>query len=385
MESQDAVVIGAGVVGLAIARALALKGRDVLVIERHGRIGEETSSRNSEVIHAGIHYPPDSLKAKLCVRGKELLYRYCRDRSIRHRRCGKLIVAANESQHAELEAVQARGQASGVDDLTILDRAAAAKLEPGVVCTSALTSPSTGIVDSHSLLTSLQGDIEAAGGTVALRCEFLEGQAERNGFTLRVRSVGELVNIHARALINSAGLAAGNVARHIEGLAPRHVPRIRFAKGNYFIYRGRHPFRHLVYPVPESGGLGVHVTLDLLGQARFGPDVQWVAAPDYSVDESRRDRFFEAIRSYWPEVSRNRLAPGYAGVRPKLIRPGDPPGDFSIQGPDAHGVPGLVNLYGIESPGLTSSLAIAEHVTESLAHQGQLAPSETAPTRPRSC
>lgn len=366
MESQDAVVIGAGVVGLAVARALALEGRDVLVIERHGRIGEETSSRNSEVIHAGIHYPPDSMKAKLCVRGKQLLYRYCRDRSIHHRRCGKLIVATQETQHAELEAILAQGQASGVDDLTIVDRAKAAELEPGIVCTSALSSPSTGIVDSHELMTSFQGDLEAAGGTVALRCEFLRGRVQRNGFTLHIRSVGDPVDVHARALINSAGLAAGVVARHVEGLAPRDIPRIRFAKGNYFIYRGKHPFHHLVYPVPEPGGLGVHVTLDLLGQARFGPDVQWIDVPDYSVDESRRDRFFDAIRSYWPEVNRERLAPGYVGVRPKLIRPGDPPGDFVIQGPDAHGVPGLVNLYGIESPGLTSSLAIAEHVSQVL-------------------
>ena len=362
-------MIGAGVVSLAIARALALQGRDVLVIERHGRIGEETSSRNSEVIHAGIHYPPDSLKAKLCVRGKELLYRYCRDRSIRHRRCGKLIVAANETQRAELKAIQARGIASGVDDLEIVDRAQATKLQPGVVCTSALMSPSTGIVDSHELMTSFQGDLESAGGTVALHCEFLRGQVERNGFTLRVRSVGESLDIRARTLVNSAGLAAGHVALHVEGLASRYVPRIRFAKGNYFIYRGKHPFRRLVYPVPEPGGLGVHVTLDLLGQARFGPDVQWIDAPDYSVDESRRDRFFEAIRSYWPEVSRNRLAAGYVGVRPKLIRPGDAPGDFVVQGPDAHGIPGLINLYGIESPGLTSSLAIAEHVTEALGNR----------------
>ena len=368
MESQDAVVIGAGVVGLAIARALALEGRDVLVIERHGRIGEETSSRNSEVIHAGIHYPPESMKAKLCVRGKELLYRYCLDRSIHHDRCGKLIVATNEAQHAELEAIRAQGQASGVDDLTNVDRAMAAKLEPGITCTSALMSPSTGIVDSHELMMSFQGDLEAAGGTVALRCEFLRSQVTRNGFTLRVRSVGEPVDVRARALVNSAGLAAGHVARHVEGLAPRDIPRIRFAKGNYFIYRGKHPFQHLVYPVPEPGGLGVHVTLDLHGQARFGPDVQWIDFPDYSVDESRRDQFCEAIRSYWPGVHRDRLAPGYVGVRPKLIRPGEPPGDFVIQGPDAHGVPGLVNLYGIESPGLTSSLAIAERVTQMLAH-----------------
>ena len=368
MESQDAVVIGAGVVGLAIARAMAIDGRDVLVIERNEGIGEETSSRNSEVVHAGIHYPRNSLKAKLCVRGKELLYRYCRDRSIRHRRCGKLIVAANETQHAELEAIQAQGQASGVDDLSIMDRAGAARLEPAVVCTSALISPSTGIVDSHGLMMSFQGDLEAAGGTLALRCEFLRGLVDEQGFRLSVRSAGEPVEVKARTVINSAGLAAEHVARRIDALPQRLVPRIRFAKGNYFVYRGKHPFRHLVYPVPEPGGLGVHVTLDLNGQARFGPDVQWIDAPDYSVDESRRDRFHDAIRTWWPKVDRDRLAPGYVGVRAKLIRPGDPPGDFMIQGPTEHGIPGLVNLYGIESPGLTSSLAIAEQVVQALAH-----------------
>ena len=368
MESQDAVVIGAGVVGLAIARAMAIDGRDVLVVDRNGGIGEETSSRNSEVIHAGIHYPPDSLKAKLCVRGKELLYRYCRDRSIRHRRCGKLIVAANDPQHAELEAIQAQGQANGVDDLAIMDRAGAAILEPAVVCTSALISPSTGIVDSHGLMMSFHGDLEAAGGTLALRCEFLRAQVDGEGFRLRIRSAGEPVEVKARTVINSAGLAAEHVARRIDGLPQRVVPRIRFAKGNYFVYRGKHPFRHLVYPVPEPGGLGVHVTLDLNGQARFGPDVQWIDAPDYSVDESRRDRFHDAIRTWWPKVDRDRLAPGYVGVRAKLIRPGDPPGDFMIQGPTEHGIPGLVNLYGIESPGLTSSLAVAEQVVQALAH-----------------
>ena len=367
MESQDAVVIGAGVVGLAIARAMAIDGRDMLVIERNGGIGEETSSRNSEVIHAGIHYPPDSLKAKLCVRGKKLLYRYCRDRSIRHRRCGKLIVAANAAQHAELEAIQAQGRASGVDDLTITDRAGVARLEPAVVCTSALISPSTGIVDGHGLMMSFQGDLEASGGTLALRCEFLRGQVDEEGFRLRIRSAGEPVEVKARTVINSAGLAAEHVARRIDGLPQRLVPRVRFAKGNYFVYRGKHPFRHLVYPVPEPGGLGVHVTLDLQGQARFGPDVQWIDAPDYSVDESRKDRFFNAIQTYWPDVNSDRLVPGYVGVRPKLIRPGDPPGDFMIQGPDLHGIPGLVNLYGIESPGLTASLAIAETVAGTLA------------------
>ncbi len=366
MDRLDAVVIGAGVVGLAIARALALAGREVMVLERHARVGEETSSRNSEVIHGGFHYPPDSLKARLCVRGKELLYRYCREKSIEHRRCGKLTVALNETQHAELDALRTQGLASGVDDLAILDGAAAAALEPAIRCTSALLSPSTGIIDSHGLMMALQGDVEAMGSTVSLRSEFLNGRVQREGFSLLIRSVGEPVEVSARTVVNSAGLSAANVAGGIAGLEPHHVPRVRYAKGNYFVYRGKHPFRRLVYPMPEPGGIGVHVTLDLLGQARFGPDVQWVDAPEYEVDGTRRDAFVEAIRAYWPDVVPDRLTPGYAGVRPKLIRPGDPPGDFVIQGPDVHGVPGLVNLYGIESPGLTSSLAIADQVTASL-------------------
>ena len=365
--SLDVVVIGAGVVGLAIARALALASREVLVIEQHDRVGEETSSRNSEVIHGGFHYPPDSLKAQLCVRGKELLYRYCQEKSIEHRRCGKLTVALNEAQHADLEALNVQGIASGVDDLTLLDQAQAAELEPAVRCTSALLSPSTGIIDSHGLMMALQGDLEAAGGTVSVRSEFVRGCVEREGFSLRIRSVGESVDVSARAVVNCAGLSAALVAGGIAGLDPQHVPRVRYAKGNYFVYRGKHPFRRLVYPLPEPGGLGVHVTLDLFGTARFGPNVQWVDAPEYSVDVALRDAFAEAIKAYWPHVAPDRLAPGYAGVRPKLIRPGDPPGDFVIQGPDAHGVPGLVNLYGIESPGLTSSLAIGERVAGILA------------------
>ena len=364
MDSLDAVVIGAGVVGLAVARALALGGREVIVLERRTRVGEETSSRNSGVIHAGIHYPPNSLKARLCIRGKELLYAYCREKSIGHRRCGKLIVALNEAQHAGLEAIRARGLNSGVDDLTVLNPAAAAALEPEVRCTSALLSPSTGIIDSHGLMTALQGDLERAGGDVGRLCEFVRGRVERRGFRLEVRSAGEPVRVNAETLVNAAGLYAAEVAGNIAGLEPRHIPRIRYAKGNYFVYRGRHPFRRLVYPLPEPGGLGVHVTLDLSGQARFGPDVQWVDAPEYAVDESRLGRFFEAVRAYWPGVNRDRLAPGYAGVRPKLVGPGEPAGDFVIQGPEVHRIPGLVNLYGIESPGLTAALAIAERVAE---------------------
>ena len=295
MNRLDAVVVGAGVVGLAIARALALGGREVIVLERHARVGEETSSRNSEVIHGGFHYPPDSLKARHCVRGKELLYRYCREKSIEHRRCGKLTVALNDAQHGELEALRSQGLASGVDDLEMMDGAAAEKLEPAIRCTSALLSPSTGIIDSHGLMMALQGDLEAAGGTVSLRSEFVTGRVQREGFGLRIRSVGEPAEVSARTVVNSAGLSAAAVAGKVAGLEPRHIPRIRYAKGNYFIYRGSHPFRRLIYPMPEPGGIGVHVTLDLLGQARFGPDVQWVDAPEYEVDGTRQGAFVEAI------------------------------------------------------------------------------------------
>ena len=367
MDTLDVVVVGAGVIGLAVARALALAGREVVVLERNSRIGEETSSRNSEVIHAGIYYPKDSLKAVLCVRGKQLLYAYCEEKSIPHRRCGKLIVALADEQAGQLDSIRTRALANRVRDVQMLSAAEAAALEPGVRCTAALFSPSTGIVDSHSLMLALQGDLEAAGGSVGFLSELTEGCRDSGRFRLRVNAAGTVTEVGARCLINAAGLDASRIARRISGLDPRHVPDTRFAKGNYFVYRAKHPFRHLVYPLPEPGGLGIHVTLDLGGQARFGPDVEWVDEPEYGVDGERAGRFFEAIRGYWPDVRLRALAPGYAGVRPKLVGPGDPPGDFLIHGPEVHGLPGLVNLFGIESPGLTASLAIAERVCARLA------------------
>jgi len=362
MDTLDAVVIGAGVVGLAVARELALAGREVVVLERNRRIGEETSSRNSEVIHAGIYYEKNSLKAQLCVRGKELLYAYCEEKSIPHRRCGKLIVALASDQRESLDTIRARALINGVDDLQPLSPAQVADLEPAVQCTSGLLSPSTGIVDSHGLMIALRGDLENAGGSLGLVSELIGGSLEGDRFRLQVRTDEDSLEVGARCVINAAGLQASRIAAQINGIDPGHIPQTRFAKGNYFVYQAKHPFRHLVYPVPEPGGLGIHVTLDLSGQARFGPDVEWIEAPEYSVDASRVDRFFNAIKGYWPEVRRDALAPGYAGVRPKLVGPGEPPGDFVIQGPRIHGIPGLVNLFGIESPGLTASLAIAERV-----------------------
>jgi len=366
MDTVDVVVIGAGVIGLAVARELALAGREVIVLERNRRIGEETSSRNSEVIHAGIYYPKNSLKAQLCVRGKELLYSYCEEKSIPHRRCGKVIVALAEDQHETLDSIQARALGNGVEDLEMLSGADVSALEPAVQCTSGLLSPSTGIIDGHNLMIALQGDLENAGGSVGILSELIGCSLDGDCFRLRVRSGEDFVDLRARCLINAAGLEASRIAGRITGLEPGHIPKTQYAKGNYFVYQGKHPFRHLVYPVPEPGGLGIHVTLDLSGQARFGPDVEWIEAPEYSVDANRVDRFFDAIKGYWPAVTRDALAPGYAGVRPKLVGPGDPPGDFVVQGPGVHGIPGLVNLFGIESPGLTSCLAIAERVAVAL-------------------
>ena len=366
MDTLDVVVIGGGVVGLAIARALALSGREVVLLERHGRIGEETSSRNSEVIHAGIYYQKNSLKALLCVRGKELLYSYCEEKSIPYDRCGKVIVALAREQEQQLETIRARALDNGVDDLQPMSAKEVAELEPAVACTAGLFSPSTGIVDSHSLMVAIQGDLENAGGNVAFLSDFDQGSLKGDRFLLRVATDGGSTEVSARCLINAAGLQSSLIARRIVDLDPRHVPETRFAKGNYFVYQAQHPFRHLVYPVPEPGGLGIHVTLDLAGGARFGPDVEWVDEPEYEVSSERVERFFDAIKGYWPAVRLDALAPGYAGVRPKLVGPGDPPGDFVIQGPDIHGIPGLVNLFGIESPGLTASLAIAERVREAL-------------------
>ena len=360
MEQVDCVVVGAGVVGLAVARALALQGREVWVLEAEGAIGTGTSARNSEVIHAGLYYPQGSLKARLCVAGRDLLYAYCAERGVPHRRCGKLIVATAPEQQAQLEAVVAAARANGVNDLQPLSAAQARALEPALHCTGAVLSPSTGIIDSHAFMLALQGDLEHAGGLVALHTRVQSVEVDADGLCVRT---ADGTALHTRLLVNSAGLAAPALARSIAGLPPAHVPRAYYAKGNYFSLAGRCPFQRLIYPVPERAWLGVHLTIDLAGQAKFGPDVQWVDDPqDLQVDPARGEGFYAQIRRYWPGLPDAALVPGYAGMRPKLQAPGEDARDFLIQGPADHGVPGLVNLFGIESPGLTSSLAIGTQV-----------------------
>jgi len=364
MEQVDAVVIGAGVVGLAVARALALAGREVMVLERETTIGTGTSSRNSEVIHAGIYYPQGSLKAHLCVQGRALLYTYCAERGIAHRRCGKLIVANSASQERGLSGILAQAEANGVHDLTWLTRAEALALEPELDCVAALLSPSTGIVDSHALMLSLQGDLENAGGLVACHSGVERLRATGAGIEVLMQDGTELM---ARSVVNAAGLQACQLARNTLGLDPAHAPRAWYAKGSYFTLSGRSPFARLIYPAPDPeahlAGLGVHLTLDLGGQAKFGPDVQWTDDPDdLSVNPASADGFYAAVRQYWPGLPEDALLPGYAGMRPKISGPHGPAADFRIDGPAVHGVPGLVNLLGIESPGLTSCLAIGEQV-----------------------
>lgn len=365
MEQVDCVVVGAGVVGLALARTLAQAGRDVLVLEACDAFGTQTSARNSEVIHAGIYYPAGSLKAQLCVRGKQLLYDYCGERGLPHQRCGKFIVATREEQVAQLLAIQAKAAANGVTDLVLLDRAKAVAAEPQLHCVAALHSPSTGIVDSHALMLSLLGDLERAGGVLALNSPLAVARIAQGAIDLVAEDGTQL---RTNTVVNAAGLQAPALAARCEGLAPQYVPQAHFAKGNYFTLAGRSPFSRLIYPVPEAAGLGVHLTIDLGGQARFGPDVQWVDDPqDLAVDPARGDAFYAEVRKYWPALPDGALLPAYAGMRPKIHGPDDPTADFVIQGPTAHGVPGLVNLFGIESPGLTSALAIAEYVQEMLA------------------
>ena len=360
-EHVDCVVIGAGVVGLACARALALAGREVIVLEAAGAIGTETSSRNSEVIHAGIYYPPDSLKAATCVAGKRLLYRYCEEHGVSHRRCGKLIVATEDAQVATLHRIRAHAAANGVDDLRPLTAKEVSALEPELRCVAALLSPSTGIIDSHGLMLAYQGDAEDRGAMLALRSPVTGGAIGTERIALDVGGA-EPMRIVARTVVNSAGLTAQRVVASLNGFPPNKVPPCHYAKGNYYTLVGRSPFSRLIYPVPELAGLGVHLTLDLAGQARFGPDVEWIAEIDYDVDLRRADGFYRAIRDYWPGLKDGQLAPGYAGIRPKLAGPDRPASDFLIQGPQEHGVAGLVNLFGIESPGLTASLALAEQV-----------------------
>ncbi|RSZ39553.1 MULTISPECIES: NAD(P)/FAD-dependent oxidoreductase [unclassified Variovorax] len=365
MDEIDCAVIGGGVVGLAVARALALTGREVLVLESEGAIGTGTSSRNSEVIHAGIYYPQGSLKARLCVEGKELLYAYAAERGVPHQRCGKLIVATLPEQAGQLEVIRTKAAANGVDDLELITAQQAGEMEPQLHCVAALHSPSTGIVDSHALMLSLLGDLENAGGMLALKSPILRAECGGEAIILMAE---DGTTLRCRSVVNATGLGAPALARRFEGLPSSAVPKEYFAKGNYFTLSGRAPFGRLVYPVPEPGGLGVHLTIDLGGQAKFGPDVQWVSSPDeLVVDPARGESFYTEVRKYWPALPDGALIPGYAGMRPKISGPGEPAADFMIDGPASHGVPGLVNLFGIESPGLTSSLAIARHVAALLA------------------
>ena len=364
MEPIDAVVIGAGVVGLAVGRELALQGLEVMVLESENAIGTGTSSRNSEVIHAGIYYPAGSLKARLCVQGKQMLYAYCTERGVAHQRLGKLIVATSPEQVAQLASIQAKAAANGVHDLRQISAAEARALEPALQCDAALLSPSTGIVDSHGLMLALQGDMENAGGLLALLSPVQSigaGQGTAS-HPLRV-TTQDGTELAARFVINAAGLNAVAVAQCIEGLDKGLLPKACYAKGNYFTLAGKAPFSRLIYPVPEHAGLGVHLTLDLGGQAKFGPDVQWVDDPtDLLLDPRRGDAFYAEVRKYWPALPDGALLAGYAGIRPKISGPHEPAADFLIQGAQQHAVAGLINLLGIESPGLTSSLAIAAEV-----------------------
>jgi len=368
VDKVDGVVIGAGVVGLAVARALAAASpfgaREWMVLEAADAIGTGTSSRNSEVIHAGIYYPQGSLKAKLCVQGRQQLYAYLQANGIAHKRCGKLIVATQESQVATLQSIKTKALANGVDDLVFLDAAQAQNFEPALSCVAALHSPSTGIIDSHAYMLSLQGDFENAGGLVAFHANVESAECTPEGIVLQMADGTELMT---QTLVNAAGLTAPWLAAKFKGLAKQHVPTAYFAKGNYFTLSGKSPFSRLIYPVPEAAGLGVHLTLDLGGQAKFGPDVQWVDRPDdLVVSMEHEEAFYQEVRKYWPALPDNSLQPGYAGMRPKISAPDEVAADFCIQGPAHHGVKGLVNLFGIESPGLTSSLAIGDEVRKAL-------------------
>jgi L-2-hydroxyglutarate oxidase LhgO len=363
MEDADCVVVGAGVVGIALARALARAGREVIVLEAGDGIGNETSSRNSEVIHAGIYYPKDSLMARLCVQGRRTLYEFCRDRGVPFRNCGKLIVATNAAEAEQLPAIQARAEANGVEAMHLLTAAAATELEPSLACTAALLSGTTGVLDSHAYMLALQAEAEQHGAVFVFRSPVTGGRVTD---TIREIAVGgaDPMRLRCRLLVNAAGLHAPALARSLAGVPAHLVPTAYYAKGNYFTLSGRSPFSRLIYPVPAPGGLGMHLTIDLGGQARFGPDVEWIDRIDYRVDPRRADSFYAAVRRYWPGLPDGALQPGYAGIRPKIVPPGAPGQDFTVQGSQTHGIPGLIHLFGIESPGLTAAIALAAYVTE---------------------
>jgi len=363
MDRVECVVIGAGVIGLAVARRLAQAGREVIVLEEAEGIGTVTSSRNSEVIHAGIYYKAGSLMARMCVLGKKMLYRYCADHGVPHKNCGKLIVATTPAEAEKLQSIRDHAEANGVLDMQTLTGDAARLLEPALNCTAALLSPSTGIIDSHAFMLSLRGDAEDAGAAFAFHTPLLHAKAAGGRIELDVGGDAPMA-LECGLLVNAAGLNAPRVARGIDGMPLELIPRAYLAKGNYFSCSKKAPFSHLIYPVPEPGGLGVHLTLDMAGQARFGPDVEWVDSIDYAVDPARAARFYPAIRKYWPTLPDGALMPSYSGMRPKIVPPAVASQDFLIQGPKDHGVDGLINLFGIESPGLTSSLAIADYVGE---------------------
>lgn len=368
MDSIDTLIIGAGALGLACAARLATPERSTLIVEQEALIGSHTSSRNSEVIHAGLYYPPGSLKAELCLEGRERLYAWCARWQVAHRRIGKLLVAVDDAERGQLAALLGNAQACGVHTLEALEGAALKRLEPAVRGVAALFSPDTGIIDSHAFMQSLLAYAENQGAQLVLHTQVNGLVRESDGWRVDGISGGEAFTLKAQRVVNAAGLFAQTLAERTQGIAPRDIPRLYLCQGNYFTYSGRSPFSHLIYPMPEANtsGLGIHATLDLAGQVRFGPDTRYLDNLDYQVDERLRERFAQAVRRYFPALDSARLAPGYAGVRPKLSGPGQSAEDFVLQTAAEHGLPGLVNLFGIESPGLTASLAIAERVARSL-------------------
>jgi len=363
---MQVLVVGAGVVGLAMAREAAIKGHDVIVAEAAATIGTGTSSRNSEVIHAGIYYPTGSLRARHCTRGRRMLYAYCASHGIPHRRSGKLIVATKAEETAKIQQILAQGLKNGVEGLSLIDGDAARRMEPALACVAAVHSPETGIIDSHRYMLALQGDLESCGGSIAFQTPVMRMARIAAGWEVHYGGT-EPGTMVVDAVINSAGHGAQQLALATEGFPSDRVPRLVLAKGNYFGFAGRPAFSRLIYPAPVEGGLGVHVTLDLAGRMRFGPDVEWIDRMDYEVDPRRAESFYASIRTYWTDLPAGSLVPDYAGIRPKLTGPGEPAADFRIDTPAEHGLPGLVHLFGIESPGLTSALSLAQDVIASLA------------------